>query len=369
MFNSQLSENSTLRFSSLQRNLRRFLYSIGSTVVFLNSNTALAIMGDAIPSDREPLFAGACRIHVMERGFDAQNREQRVSLAMCTGTLIDEESFPASLRSQVSQNSTDKNAASPSRSRYLLTAAHCDPSLSITPSPNVATQLRELRNSRRTAMVDCRGYSQQGQPLSFRSEVAAFFRNPNWRNGENPTLANAARDLGVVRLAEPIPIAPAHLPEEGSSRSFISGHLTHYCAAAGVGEDRFGRVGRINIVRIPRELPARIEAGLVSAQDVQMASDFRGFEVKPGDSGGPIYCNSNVDMSPPTIYAVHSVTIQMGGALGALLASRDLRMTGFSSVLVEQNLPLIVRGFRAVQPEAERPNLSIGDRVRRFWSN
>jgi hypothetical protein len=373
MFNSQLSEKLTAVFLAYCRSLTR-LVAWGSFASLVHTTPALAIMGEALDPADEPRFAGACRLHVLERGLDAQNREQRVSLAICTGSLIDEESFPASLRAEVSQKQVSQNptasANSPQRSRYLLTAAHCDPSLPRTPNANAASVLGELKNPRRMAVVECRGYNSQGQPTELRSEVAAFFRNPDWKaNEERPTLANAAKDLGVLRLAEPIAIGPVYLPEPDSSRAFISGHLTHYCAAAGVGEDRYGRVGRINIVQIPRELPARIEAGLVSAQAIRMASDFRGFEVRPGDSGGPIFCNPNLEASPPTIFAVHSVTIETGGLIGALLASRDIRMTGFSSVLVEQNLPLITRGFRAVQPRGERPALSLGDRVRRFWGD
>lgn len=368
MFNSQLSEKLTADLLGGRRALSQVVTG-GILASLIHVTPALAIMGEPLDPADEPRFAGACRLHVLEKGLDAQNREKRVSLAICTGTLIDEESFPTSLRAQVSQNPT-ASSTSPKRSRYLLTAAHCDPSLPLTPSSNAAATLRELKNPRRMAVVECRSYNSQGQPTALRSEVAAFFRNPDWNaNEERPSLANAAKDLGVLRLAEPIAIAPVHLPEPDSSRAFISGHLTHYCAAAGVGEDRYGRVGRINIVQIPRELPARIEAGLVSAQAIRMASDFRGFEVRPGDSGGPIFCNPNLEATPPTIFAVHSVTIETGGLIGALLASRDIRMTGFSSVLVEQNLPLITRGFRAVQPRGERPTLSIGDRVRRFWGD
>lgn len=345
----------------------RSCLNLAKFVILFYAKSAAAIMGEPVDPIHEANLAGVCRIQVVESGEDAQRRPVQIALSLCTGTLIDEESFPASLRDQVSRQPSPPDAAHPQRSRYLLTAAHCDPSLSGTSSPAVEQRLNELRNRRRSAIAECRGYGPE-RISSFKAEVAAFFRNPAWKNETSPSLENAAHDLGVARLDQSIPVSPVMLPEAGSSQIFFGGRLSHYCGAGGVGEDRFGRLGRINIVQIPPALPAQMQSGLVGDRGaVRLSNDPRAFEIRPGDSGGPILCNTIVDRqgSAPTIYAVQSIGIYSGGLISELLAARSLRMAGFASVLVESKLPEIVRGFRAVQPTAERPGA--GSRIREFF--
>ena len=147
----------------------------------------------------------------------------------------------------------------------IMTAAHCFG-----------------RDTRPELKINCGG-EWVGQVKSIQKPSRSY-----WLNADR---ARSDRDVAIIQLKNAQPQEPLHFSreiteffqEDGALKTGVS------CKIAGFGEDRFGRMGNLQIAE-PKSVKFRVENGVILMESIV---GYLKTSVDHGDSGGALFCTDS----------------------------------------------------------------------------